>query len=126
MKQIMLLLVTLLSGQASLAHDFTPTYPKLETTHMAGVLKASMKLFNKRDDIRYYRVGVYDNDWNKIPFLVTGGKILNVEYLDTKRFDVYIQEKNRDRVTYVCTKSLTLQDGSTRSIMASRICSKVK
>ena len=126
MKQIMLLLVTLLSGQASLAHDFTPTYPKLENTHMAGVLKASMKLFNKRNDIRYYRVGVYDEDWNKIPFLVTGGKILNVEYLDTKRFDVYIQESNRDRVTYICTKSLTLQDGSTRSIMASRICSKVK
>ena len=125
MKYIILLL-TMLSGQASLAHDFTPTYPKLESTHMAGVLKASMKLFNKRNDIRYYRVGVYDEDWNKIPFIVTGGKILNVEYLDTKRFDVYIQEKNRDRVTYICTKSLTLQDGSTRSIMASRICSKVK
>ena len=125
MKYIILLL-TMLSGQASLAHDFTPTYPKLESTHMAGVLKASMKLFNKRNDIRYYRVGVYDEDWNKIPFIVTGGKILNVEYLDTKRFDVYIQESNRDRVTYICTKSLTLQDGSTRSIMASRICSKVK
>jgi len=126
MKQIMLLLVTLLSGQASLADDFTPTYAKLETTHIQGVLKASMKLFNKRDDIRYYRVGVYDSDWNKIPFIVTGGSVINVEYLDTKRFDVYIQKSNRDRVTYICTKSLTLQDGSTRSIMASRICSKVK
>ena len=125
MKYIILLL-TMLSGQASLAHDFTPTYPKLESTHMAGVLKASMKLFNKRNDIRYYRVGVYDEDWNKIPFLVTGGKILNVEYLDTKKFDVYIQESKRKEVTYICTKSLTLQDGSTRSIMASRICSKVK
>ena len=126
MKQIMLLIVALLSGQASLAHDFTPTYPKLESTHISGVLKASMKLFNKRDDIRYYRVGVYDADWNKIPFIVTGGKTINVEYLDTKRFDVYIQESNRDIVTYICTKSLTLQDGSTKSIMASRICSKVK
>ena len=126
MKQIMLLLVTLLSGQASLAHDFTPTYPKLETTHMAGVLKASMKLFNKRDDIRYYRVGVFDDEWNKIPFIVQGGKVINVEYLDTKRFDVYIQESKRKDVTYICTKSLTLQDGSTKSIMASRICSKVK
>ena len=125
MKYIILLL-TMLSGQASLAHDFTPTYPKLEGTHIAGVLKAEMKLFNKRNDIRYYRVGVYDQDWKKIPFLVTGGKTINVEYLDTKRFDVYIQESNRDRVTYICTKSLTLQDGSTRSIMASRICSKVK
>jgi len=126
MKQIMLLLVTLLSGQASLAHDFTPTYPKLETTHMAGVLKASMKLFNKRDDIRYYRVGVFDDEWNKIPFIVQGGKVINVEYLDTKRFDVYVQESKRKDVTYICTKSLTLQDGSTKSIMASRICSKVK
>ena len=126
MKQIMLLLVTLLSGQASLAHDFTPTYPKLETTHMKGVLKASMKLFNKRDDIRYYRVGVFDDEWNKIPFIVQGGKVINVEYLDTKRFDVYVQESKRKDVTYICTKSLTLQDGSTRSIMASRICSKVK
>jgi len=126
MKQIMLTLIILLSGQASLAHDFTPTYPKLETTHMGGVLKASMKLFNKRDDIRYYRVGVYDSEWNKVPFIVTGGNVINVEYLDTKRFDVYIQESKRKEVTYICTKSLTLQDGSTRSIMASRICSKVK
>jgi hypothetical protein len=126
MKQIMLTLIILLSGQASLAHDFTPTYPKLETTHMGGVLKASMKLFNKRDDIRYYRVGVYDSEWNKVPFIVTGGNVINVEYLDTKRFDVYIQESNRDRVTYFCTKSLTLHDGSTRSIWASRSCSKVK
>ena len=85
-----------------------------------------MKLFNKRDDIRYYRVGVFDSEWNKVPFIVTGGRVINVEYLDTKRFDVYVQESKRDRVTYICTKSLTLQDGSTKSIMASRICSKVK
>jgi hypothetical protein len=125
MKYIILLL-TLICGQVSLAHDFTPTYPKLEGTHIAGVLKAEMKLFNKRNDIRYYRVGVYDENWKKIPFIVTGGKTINVEYLDTKRFDVYIQESNRDIVTYICTKSLTLQDGSTKSIMASRVCSKVK
>jgi len=93
---------------------------------MDGVVKASMKLFNKREDIRFYRVGVYDSDWNKIPFIVTGGSVINVEYLDTKRFDVYIQKSNRDRVTYICTKSLTLQDGSTKSILNSRICSKVK
>ena len=125
MKYIILLL-TIISGQASLAHEFTPTYPKLEGSHQLGVLKASMRLFNKRNDIRYYRVGVYDNDWNKIPFIVSGGKVINVEYLDTKKFDVYIQESKRKEVAYICTKSLTLQDGSTRSIMASRICSKVK
>jgi hypothetical protein len=125
MKYIIFLL-TMMSGQALLAHEFTPTYPKLESTHVTGVLKASMKLFNKRDDIRFYRVGVFDNEWKKIPFVITGGKIINVEYLDSKRFDVYVQEKHRDRVTYICTKSLTLQDGSTKSIMASRICSKVK
>jgi len=119
-------LATMICGQVSLAHDFTPTYPKLETTHQSGVLKASMKLFNKRNDIRYYRVGVFDDEWNKIPFIVSGGKVINVEYLDTKRFDVYIQESRRKDVTYICTKSLTLQDGSTKSIMASRICSKVK
>jgi len=119
-------LATMICGQVSLAHDFTPTYPKLETTHQPGVLKASMRLFNKRNDIRYYRVGVFDDEWNKIPFIVSGGKVINVEYLDTKRFDVYIQESRRKDVTYICTKSLTLQDGSTRSIMASRICSKVK
>jgi len=119
-------LATMICGQVSLAHDFTPTYPKLETTHQPGVLKASMRLFNKRNDIRYYRVGVFDDEWNKIPFIVSGGKVINVEYLDTKRFDVYIQESRRKDVTYICTKSLTLQDGSTKSIMASRICSKVK
>jgi len=119
-------LATMICGQVSLAHDFTPTYPKLETTHQSGVLKASMKLFNKRNDIRYYRVGVFDSEWNKVPFIVSGGKVINVEYLDTKRFDVYIQESRRKDVTYICTKSLTLQDGSAKSILNSRICSKVK
>jgi len=125
MKYIILLL-TLLSGQASLAHDFTPTYPKLEETHIDGILKANMRLFNKRDDIRYYKVGVYDSEWNEVPFIVQGGKILNVEYLESKNFDVYIQESKRKDITYICTKSLTLQDGSTKSILKSRICSKVK
>lgn len=114
-----------MSGQVS-AHEFTPTYPKLESSYIDGVLKADMKLFNKREDISYYRVGVYDADWNKIPFIVQGGKIINVEYLETKRFEVFLQEKSKGRVTYICTKSLTLQDGSTKTVMTSRICSKVK
>lgn len=124
--RIIMLFLTMISGQATLAHEFTPTYPKLEESYMEGVLSVKMRLFNKRDDIRYYRVGVYDAEWNKIPFVIMGGKTINVEYLETKNFDVYIQEKSRDSVTYICTKSLTLQDGSTRTVMASRICSKVK
>ena len=125
MKRIAQLLLILMSGQVA-AHEFTPTYPKLEASYIDGVLKADMKLFNKREDISYYRVGVYDADWNKIPFIVQGGKIINVEYLETKRFEVFLQEKSKGRVTYICTKSLTLQDGSTKTVMSSRICSKVK
>ena len=124
--RLVMLLLTMISGQASLAHDFTPTYPRLETTYMDGVLKAEMKLFNKREDISYYRIGVFDNEWNKVPFIIQGGKIINVEYLETKRFDVYVQAKRRKDVVYICSKSLTLQDGSTKTVMASRICSKVK
>ena len=125
MKYVMLLLIILYSGRAT-AHEFTPTYPKLEQSYMEGVLKVSMRLFNKRNDIRYYQVGVYDDDWNKIPFIVTGGKIINVEYLETKLFDVYIQSKSRNKVRYICTMSKTLQDGKTKTLLKSRICSKVK
>ena len=103
MKYIILLL-TLLSGQASLAHDFTPTYPKLEETHIDGILKANMRLFNKRDDIRYYRVGVYDSEWNEVPFIVQGGKILNVEYLQRTLMSIF--KRAREKILLIFALSL--------------------
>ena len=127
MIRIALTLIILLSGQDHLlAHDFTPTYPKLQRTYVDGILKAEMNIFNKRSDISYYKVGVYNSEWEKIPFIVQGGKTIKVEYLETKTFDVYVQESRRKDVVYICTKSRTLQDGSTKTLVTSRICSKVK
>ena len=61
-------------------HEFTPTYPELETSYMPGVLKAEMHLFNSRKDINYYQVSVYDENWNPVKF-ATESKIIQMDYL---------------------------------------------
>jgi len=121
------MILMMLGGSGTVwSHDFTPTYPKLEQSYIEGVLKASMKLFNKRKDVRYYEVSVYDNEWNKIPFAMLGEKVMNLEYLETKYFDVFIQEKSRNKATYICTKTKLLVTDKTKAMLDSRICSKIK
>ena len=45
--KVFVLVLGLLSGYAS-AHQFTPTYPELSPSHMTGVYKSEMVLFNTR------------------------------------------------------------------------------
>ena len=119
------LVLLLLAGTAT-AHQLTPTYPKLEMSFVPGVVQARMQLFNKRTDINYYEFQVFDKDWNSIPFAVNG-KIQRVEYLETKNVDIYIQNENKDRATYICAKSKILAAEVEKvTSVSSRICSKIK
>ena len=50
------------------AHQFTPTYPEIETSYIPGVSVVNMSIFNSRQEIDWYSIGVYDSNWNSIAF----------------------------------------------------------
>lgn len=119
-----LILLIMMSGYVS-AHEFIPTYPKLKNSYVEGVLYTTMNLFNARKDVEYYELGVFDSEWNKVPFAVQD-KITRVKYLEKKKIDIYIREKDRKKAVYVCSKSKLIVDGGSKTSLSSRICSKIK
>lgn len=126
MKYIMRLVlgVILMSNQV-LAHEMTPTYPKLEAAFADGIYKTTMEMFNKRQDVEWYEIGVFDSEWNSIPF-VSSYKIMNIKYLGHVRFDIYIRAEDKNRATYVCSKSKLRKESTSKTAVSSRICSKFK
>ena len=107
------------------AHEMTPTYPKLEPAHLDGVVKTTMQMFNKRQDVEYYEIGVFDSDFEPVPF-VTSYNIIRIRYLSTVTFDVYIRKNDIGRATYICSRSKLRKDTQVRTAIASTICSKIK
>jgi hypothetical protein len=123
MRFIVLFLV-LMSGYAN-AHQFTPTYPKLEISYMTGIYKAEMVLFNTRKEIKYYSLNVFDEEWAPVKFASTN-KLIPMDYQETKYVTIYISDKDINKAKYICSKSKILQSVKDPSIVASRICSKIK
>ena len=107
------------------AHEMVPTYPKLEPSYMEGLYKTSLTVFNKRPEIEYYEIGVFTEEWEPIRF-VSSYKVYKVPYLSTVTFDIYIQDINKDRVTYICSVSKLRKSVANRTAISSKICSKVK
>lgn len=114
----------LLSGYAS-AHQWLPTYPKLEPSFVTGVLKVKMELFNSRNDVRYYEINVYDKDFKLVKF-ATQERIIEVGHLKRKNVEIFIREQDRDIATYVCSKSKLLKGKGGATLVSSQICSKIK
>lgn len=111
---------------SSTAHELTPTYPKLLPYYIGNDIHyTSMQLFNRRSDVQYYEIQVFDQEWNVLPFAASSGKIMNIPYLETKRFDIYVHNKNIKDVTYICTVSKLIKQDITSAI-SSKICSKIK
>lgn len=107
-----------------MAHELTPTYPELKPSIYDNVLETSIILFNRREDVLYYEIEVWDENWNSVPF-ATAEKIVEVPYLGKKRISVYFRNKDQKRVVYICTRSKIIKGEST-SVISSNICSKVK
>lgn len=124
MYRYLIILILWASGHVS-AHEFTPTYPKLKTSYVEGVLYATMTLFNARADVEYYQFGVFDAEWNKVPFAMQN-KIMRFKHLEKKKVDIYIREKDSKDAVYICSKSKLLVDGGSKTSIISRICSKIK
>lgn len=92
---------------------------------MQGVLYTTMTLFNKRSDVQYYELGVFDAEWNKVPFAVQD-TIMRIKHLETKEIDIYIREKDKKEAVYICSKSKLVVNGSAKTSLSSRICSKIQ
>jgi len=107
------------------AHEMTPTYPKFESSFVNGVMKTKMRLFNRRNDVSYYEIGVFDSEWKPVPF-VTSYKVMKMAYLDTAEFDIYINKTDLISATYICSKSKLQKKDVISSGISSRICSKIK
>ena len=108
----------------SFAHEMTPAYPKFSTSYINNVSTTKMKLFNKREEVNYYKVEVWDNDWNPVAFASTN-KIIKIGYNKTILFDVYVQTKDIKYVVYICTVSKNFKQENKVTLVASRICSKI-
>lgn len=114
-----------LFAYSAMAHEMTPTYPKLYPSHLDGVYKATVEVFNRRQDVEYYELGVFDKDFNPVPF-VTTYRIVKVTYLSHVSIDVYVREEDVTTSVYICSQSKLRKDTSVRTAVASRICSKFK
>ena len=123
MKWCIAAVVALFAVTTATAHQWTPTYPKFENSFVEGVVVTTMKLFNRREDVRFYEIGVYDKEWNPIRFATTA-KIVEMNYLEQKDIEIYVLESDCDQIEYICTVSKLLLDDTDNGIN-SRICSKV-
>ena len=123
MLKFLLAAVVLFSAAAAKAHEWTPTYPKFNPSYVEGVSVTTMKIFNKRNDASFYKISLYDEEWNEIPF-ASESRVVEVEYLEQKSLNIYILEQDCDRLEYICSKSM-LQVGKVDSSgVNTRICSR--
>ena len=56
-------ILSLLLCTSVAAHEMTPTYPKWKTSYIDGIHKATMEMFNTRADVKYYEIGIFDEEW---------------------------------------------------------------
>lgn len=123
---LMGLMITIaIAGTKAYGHEMVPTYPKLEPAYIDGLYKTTMTVFNKRPEVEYYEIGVFDNEWNPLPF-VSNYKVHKIPYLSAVSFDLYIKSEDKNKITYICSQSKLRKLNVTRTAVSSRICSKVK
>ena len=118
-KTIILLCV---SGSA-MAHELTPTYPKLTPTYIDGVLSTKLIMWNARVDVEHYKIEVTNAFWNDVPF-ITDEKIVRLGYQERREIEIFLPEDTTAQ--YICTRSLLEKGKRSRSIISSKVCSKIK
>lgn len=124
MRTLITAVVATFMATTAYAHEWTPTYPKFQPSFLDGIVVTTMKLFNKRKEVEYYEIEVFDEDWKPLPFATTE-KLLYVPHLEHKSVEIYIREADCERIEYICTTSRTILEERQSSGIDSRICSKV-
>ena len=107
------------------AHELTPTYPEFKPSYVEGVAVTTMSIWNRRQDVSYYEIQVFDQDWNPIQFAAEA-KLIQMSYLEKKNFQIYLRESDLNTVEYICTVSKLLTKDVESTGVTSRICSRVK
>lgn len=125
MKKALIAFLFMLVSTVGYAHEMTPTYPVLKSSFMDGLLVTHMEIFNKRRDVEYYELAVFDKDMQPIPF-VSSFTVVKLEYLKKIQFDLYIREADRSKAVYVCSRSKALTQKISNTNITSMICSKFK
>ena len=116
------LILLFVSGSLE-AHELTPTYPKLQTSYMKDVLEAKVQMWNARVDVEYYKIEVTDEDWNDVPF-ITNEKVFKLDYLGRRDISIFLPSDTS--ATYICTRSMLEKGNAGKSIISSKVCSKIK
>lgn len=120
------LAVAAMASGPVVAHELTPTYPKLTPSYIPGVWSTHVVLWNARQEISYYKVNVLDADMQSLSFISTGGDLKRVDYLGRSHIEVFVREEDKDKATYICTESKLKKGSVQRSLVASKVCSKIK
>ena len=118
-KFIILLVV---SGSA-MAHELTPTYPELEQSYIPNVLQTKVKMWNARVDVVYYKLEVTDAFWNDVPFIAEE-KMFKLDYMQRREIEIFLPSDTTAQ--YICTRSMLEKDARSRSMISSKVCSKIK
>ena len=100
----------------------SPTYPEWSDSYIDDLSVTRVRVFNKREDVEYYEIGVFDKDMKPIPF-VTQYDLRGIKYNNYAMFDVYINNKYKQDAVYVCSESKLLD---IKVAVSSKICSKFK
>mgnify|MGYP000544634495 FL=1 len=119
-----LVVLFLLLSFSTSAHEMTPAYPEVKPSHVSGVVKVEMSLFNSREEIQWYQIELFDLNWTNIPF-ASSYRIINIGYKERKSFDVYIRKADMDEAVYLCTTSKVRKSSKSRTLISSRICSRL-
>lgn len=107
------------------AHEMVPAYPELRPSYLDGLYLIELSIFNRRNDVTYYEIGVFDEEWNPLPF-ATNKKILKLEYLNRSDIEIYVRKSESDKIVYICTTSKLIKGEVKYTGVTSRICSKIK
>lgn len=125
MKRLFLIFCLMLVTTRVVAHELTPTYPEFKPSHMQGIYKTQVSMFNKRKDVEFYELGVFDADFGVVDF-VTAYRVFPLPFLAHITLDIYVRDVDVKRVTYICTRSKLRAETYSTAVIASRVCSKVK
>ena len=80
-------------------------------------------MWNARADVNYYKIEVTDKDWNDVPFITTE-KIFKLDYTERREINIFLPFDTS--ALYICTRSMLNKETMQRTVVSSKVCSKIK